>query len=378
MRSMSNAFFHQVEITQVDRWDHGPLELAFLSEPTTGHLEWIAHVHEWNATQRAGFVRSSETLEGLKPVIPYLEERRNPNMILVPTYGGTSELDVMLAGLLPDEVLAKAGLERRRASMALLHTHHDLPADYGSPARAAFAHYIWTRLSPRARLGEGAFSARSPLRLLAGDTPYWAHRLYRLALARRDEFFEPTTHEDKGWKPLDELRDQFLAELPAEERHLFLVQRPLMGGDVWNEFDADEREDVIQSAIDGDGVLDSLDPVVELLHRHRTHDDFSSANSWIKEDFERSFYSKRAKLKVDLIETTDDAPAYALEPNEPYEQVLFRDVIAVLNQKERRLIIALRLGKNASTIAREAGLRGHASVSRRIATLKAKIAHLLN
>lgn len=378
MRCMSNAFFHQAEVTQIDRWDHGPLELAFVPEPADGRLEWIAHVHEWNSTQRAGFVRSGEALEGLKPVIPYLEERRNPNMILVPVQGGTSQLDVMLAGLLPDAVLAKAGLDRRRAMMALMFPHHDLPADYGQRARAAFAHYIWTRLCPLARLGEGAFSARSPLRLLAGDTPFWAHRLYRLALQRRDDFFEPTTHEDAEWEPLDALRDQFLAQLPEHERHLFQVQRPLIGGDVWDEFDVDEREDVIASAIDGDGVLDSLEPVVDLLHRHRTHDDFSAANSWIKEDFERSFYSKRAKLKVDLVETIDDAPAYELEPNEPYEQVLFRDVIAMLDQREQRLVIALRLGKNASTIARESGLRGHASVSRRIAALKSKVARLLN
>jgi hypothetical protein len=378
MRSISNAFFHQAEVTQVDRWDHGPLELAFLSEPATNHLEWTAHVHDWNATQRAGFVRSGRSMEGLKPFVPYLEERRNPNMILVPTYDGSSELDVMLAGLLPDDVLVRAGLERRRAMMGLMYVHHDLPADYGARARAAFAQYIWTRLCPLARLSEGAFSARSPLRLLAGDTPYWAHRLYRLALARRDDFFEPTTHEDETWKPLEELRSKILADLPEDERHLFEVKRPLMGGDVWDEFDADEREDVIQCAIDGDGVLESLEPVVELLHRHRTHDDFSAAHSWIKEDFERSFYSKRAKVKVDLVETIDDAPAYTLEPNEPYESVLFRDVIAVLDQKERRLVVALRSGKNASTIAREAGLRGHASVSRRIAALKAKVARLLN
>ena len=50
----------------------------------------------------------------------------------------------------------------------------------------------------------------------------------------------------------------------------------------------------------------------------------------------------------------------------------------MLDQKERRLVVALRLGKNASTIARETGLRGHASVSRRIAALKRKVAKLLD
>lgn len=378
MRSISNAFFHQVEITQADRWDHVPLELALIAEPMEQRLEWTAHVHDWNATQRAEFVRSGRTLEGLKPAVPYLEERRNPNMILVPRYGDTTELDIMLAGLLPDEALAAAGLERRRAQMGLMFVHHDVPADYGPRARAAFSRFIWSRLSPRARLGEGAFSANSPLRLLAGDALYWSHRLYRLALQRRDDFFQPTKHEDEEWRPLDELRRDILAELPEEERGRFDVQRPLMGGDIWDEFDPDDREEVISAVIDGDGVMESLDPVIELLHRHRAHEDFSAANSWIKEDFERSFYSKRARLKVDLVETIDDAPAYALEANEPYEQLLFRDVIAMLDQKERRLVLALRLGKSASTIASESGLRGHASVSRRIAALKAKLNTLLD
>ncbi|MEG3791262.1 hypothetical protein V1318_14125 [Lysobacter sp. CCNWLW3] len=102
MRHMSNAHFHQAEVTQVNRWDHGPLELVFLAEPIDGRPEWDAHIHEWNSTQRAGFLRSGKAMEGLKASIPGLEERRNPNMILVPTYAETSELDVMLAGLLPD------------------------------------------------------------------------------------------------------------------------------------------------------------------------------------------------------------------------------------------------------------------------------------
>lgn len=376
MRHMSNAFFHQAEITQVDRWERGPLELVFLPEPENKSFEFIAHVHEWNATQRAGFLRSSEAIDGLRTYVPWLEERRNPNMILVPTYGTTSELDVMLASLLPDALLTNYGLERKRPSLGLLMVGKSKPT-YGTKARSAFAQHIWSYLAPRARFNEGAFAPNSPLRLLAGDTRFWAHRLYRLALDRRDEYFEPTTHDDEGWKPIDELREAILGQLPEEDRHLFRVERPLMGGTIWDVFDADEREDVLKAAIDGDGVMESLEPVIDLLHRHRVHEDFSDRYSWIKEDFERSFYSKRSRLKVDLLETVDDAPAYDLEPNEPYEQVLFRDIIAMLDQKERRLVIALRMGKNASTIARESGLRGHASVSRRIAALKAKVAGLL-
>jgi hypothetical protein len=52
----------------------------------------------------------------------------------------------------------------------------------------------------------------------------------------------------------------------------------------------------LDDAIAGAGVMESIDPVLELLCTHRTHEDFSSRLSWIKEDFERSFYSKRAQV----------------------------------------------------------------------------------
>ncbi len=377
MRHMSNAHFHEAEITQVDRWDHGPLELVFVEAPEQGAMELTAHICEWNGSQRAGFVRPGESMEALKALVPHLEERRNPNLILVPTYGGNSDLDMMLAGLLPDALVEQHRLTRRRTSLNLLYTNHDLDGGHGSRARAAFSQHIWSRLCPRVRLQESAFAANSSLRLLAGDTRFWAHRLYRLALDRRDVYFEPTQNEESHWRPLDELQEKVLSAVPAEERHLFHISRPLMGGTIWDVFDADERDEVIEAAIDGDGVMASLEPVIEVLHQHRTHEDFSDRHSWIKEDFERSFYSKRARLKVDLVETIDDAPAYDLEPNEPYEQVLFRDVIAMLDQKERRLVLALRMGKSASNIARDAGLRGHASVTRRIGALKAKLTRIL-
>ncbi len=375
MRHLSNAFFHQVEITQIDRWEKGPLELVFLPLPDDKRAELAVAVYDWNATQRSGFLRSDETMGALQTAVPFLESRRNPNMILALENMGTSSLDVMLASLLPDQALERHRLERGSTNLSLTYSHGNLDAQFGARARVAFAEHIWSRLAPKARLDSRAFSPNAPLKLLAGDTRYWAHRLYRLALDRRDRYFEPTTHEDDGWRPLETLTAELMASLDEDDRTKFVVARPLMGGDIWDVDDPDEREDVVQSAIDGDGVMESLDPVIELLHSHHVHEDFSARHSWIKEDFERSFYSKRAKLKMDLIETIDDAPAYDVDV--PYEQVLFRDVIAMLDQKERRLVLALRMGKNASTIAREGGLHGHASVSRRIAALKTKLKRVL-
>jgi hypothetical protein len=379
MRAISNAFLKQIDVTQLDRWDHGPLELAIVPEPTEGHLEFVGALFEWNSTQRGGFLRSGEALESLQKWVRFLEQRRNPNMIIVPQVGSTTALDHMLAGLLPDACLAKAGLTRIRTNLNLaFFASRTQQLDYGARARAAFSEHVWSLLAPSARLDCQAFSANSPMRLLAGDTRFWAHRIYRLALDRQDTYCQPVDEDEESWEPVEDLTRKMLEGIPLEDRPRFSIHRPLYGTVLWDIEDEDERAEVLAAAIDGDGVQESLAPVIDLLHRHRSHEDFSTRHSWIKEDFERSFYSKRARLKVDLVETLDDLPVYDVNADSPYEHVLFRDLLAFLDLRERRLTLALRQGRTASEIAADEGLRGHAAVSRRIHALKRKIARLLN
>lgn len=131
----------------------------------------------------------------------------------------------------------------------------------------------------------------------------------------------------------------------------------------------------VAGLIDGAG---AREPVIELLQSHRAHEDFSSRASWIKEDFERTFHSKRAKLKVELVETLDDAPVWSTDECEGYGEVLFRDLVAALDLRERRLLLALRMGKTVTEISADEGLNGHGSISQRVAALKEKVAVLLN
>jgi hypothetical protein len=215
--------------------------------------------------------------------------------------------------------------------------------------------------------------------MLAGDARFWMHRIYRVAQQRREHYFDECDDANEpNWKPLPELTKRILADIPEDDREQFLVRRPLRGGHIWEVDDHDDREDVLNEAIEGNDTMDSLAPVIELLRSHKAHEDFSYRNSWIKEDFERSFYSKRSKLKVELIETLDDAPVWAASENEGYGNALFRDVLAFLDIKERKLLVALRMGKTSTEISKEAGLSGHASVSRRITSLKGKIQRLLD
>jgi hypothetical protein len=389
MRVLSNAFFAQAEIVQSDRWDYGPLELVFLSEtpaagadsPTHSHLINSYAVSQWNQSASAGFARDGESMEILKAQIPSLERRKNPNIIMVPERAdGLTELDIMLASLLPDSTLAKWNLPRLRASMALLLVgHRELDSNFAARTRAAFSDLIWLKFAPQSRSRQAAFSANSGLRILAGDPTFWMHRLYRLCLTWREDFFtEVDEAGEPSWKPLDALHQKFLDSIPEEDREKFKVRRPLRGGELWDERDEDDRNAVLDAAISGAGILESLDPVVEVLNTHRCHDDFAACHSWIKEDFERSFYSKRAKLKVDLVETVDDAPVWATMDNEGYEHALFRDVLSFLDLREMRLVLALRSGRTASAIASQQGLSGHASISRKIKALKQKVRRLIN
>jgi hypothetical protein len=395
MRAISNAMLWQMEVVQKNRWSLGPLELVFIDEPRRdGATEFIkagmdgkkiaalvfdSMVYQWNQSASGGWLRAADVVDYLAEVHPGLNQRENPNLIFVPQRpDGLTQLHVMLASLLPDSAFARLNMERQSANIALnLVGIRLLPEGCRELIDREFSQYIWKRISPAARMNASFFSRSSSLRLLAGDMTFWMHRIYRIAMERREVMFEPVKKEDKGWKPLAELHAAVMNTIPESERGHYEVRRPLYGGDVWNEADPVERREVLNEAIDGVGVMDSLAPVIELLHSRRAHEDFSERYSWIKEDFERQFYSKRAPLKVELVETLDDAPVWASADNEGYGHALFRDVLAWLDQKERKLFLALRMGRTASEIAKSDGLTGHASISRRIACLKQKLTCLL-
>lgn len=385
MRAISNAFFRQVEIVQTNRWAKGPLELVFvpLDEPAWRRDD-IARLHlgfsEWNQSYAAGHLRPDDAFDAVTTRVPGIEHRSNPNIILVPTTpAGVSELHIMLASLLPDSVLHQYDLQRVRANMALmLFGRHDLPASYTTTIESAFTKVMWSKIAPQRRFNAQFFSAQSPLRLLASDARFWMNRIYRLALDRREDWFSPASEAGDTWTSMDQLQKHFEEQVPdPADRSEFTLRRPLMGGTIWDETDAAERNTVLDDALTGAGVMDSLEPVIELLQSQRTHEDFSERTSWIKEDFERTFYSKRAKLKVELVETLDEAPVWSADDCDGYGEVLFRDLMAAIDVRERRLLLALRMGKTVTEMTTEAGLQGHASISRRIAKLKRKLSLLL-
>ena len=77
------------------------------------------------------------------------------------------------------------------------------------------------------------------------------------------------------------------------------------------------------------------------------------------------------------METVDQHVAWAASEPVGYDDVLFRDVLAFFNRKERHIIIALRHGKTVTEIARDIGLQGHAALSRRLKLIKERLRLLM-
>ena len=381
MYAISNAFLYDAEIVQTDRWAWGPLELALLNManiPTELRFKLQMGIHEWNQCHAAGSLRHEDAFDAVTKGIPGIERRQNPNIIVVPRdASGLTELHVMLASLLPDESLKRCGLERLRPNMSLMMVGRDaLGAGYKEGVEAEFSRFIWSRLTHGSRRSRAFFSATSsPLRLLSGDIRYWMHRLYRVALYRR-EMFQPTP-EERQRVSLEDVKAELARQVGADYADRFAVRRPLVGGHVWFAEDAGERDAVIGEALGGAGVMESLAPVIELLNTQHAHEDFSSRYSWVKEDFERSFHSKRARLRVQMIQSVDDAPVWDVSECDGYQSVLERDVFAALDLKSRTLLLALRAGKTVCELGRDAGLTGHASISRQVQRLQAKLRQIL-
>jgi hypothetical protein len=405
MRAMSNAMLDRVEVLQLDHWNHGPLELVFLDGVTDrcdkGYHEVIAHIADWNRHYRGGSLREADNLEAVQKMVPALRRCRNPNIFLVPRVNGYTELHAMLASVVPDDILRQHGISKLRADFWLyphlfnfckeldqpgiverlpLHEYQTRKREaaraYAPAACRAFETYIWTKLAKDQRWRFEFFDPRSPLRLLASDTPFWMNRLYRVAL-ERSEGFEEVSEEGEKWKPLWELRRELHRVIPQDQWPNFLVRRPLMGGWLWDPDDPEDCEAVVEEMLNGGGVMASLEGVLEVLHKHLIHEDFSDRYSWIKEDFQRTFYRKRSKIKVTLLETIDNLPVWPA--NEPlgYGEVLFRDLLAFFDRRDRHIVIAVRNGKTVSDIAEELGHKGHAAISRRLAQIKVKLRRLV-
>jgi hypothetical protein len=104
----------------------------------------------------------------------------------------------------------------------------------------------------------------------------------------------------------------------------------------------------------------------------RVEDDFSARWSNARADFERKLHRKRNKISVKFVELTDTVPVQGpgteIEVENP---LVFADFMALLDQKERQVVILLNSGYTKLTdIAAEMGYTNHSPISKKLAKIR--------
>jgi hypothetical protein len=154
------------------------------------------------------------------------------------------------------------------------------------------------------------------------------------------------------------------------------VARPRMGGMIWyGEQEAWEFSKQLIEHADNKG---NLRAIVDAIKSNRIKDDFSEKWSYAKEDFERKVYHNRNKTKVTFIELDHTLPVHA-PTSEIHENIVWEDFIALLDRKEKRIIICLKNGITELTkISEVLGYANHSPVSKAMARIRNKAKQFLD
>jgi hypothetical protein len=326
-------------------------------------------ITKWNALWEAGQLRP-EFLPSEKDFpkeLNWLKKYKGSNLYLIPE-GQNVKYDayVPLYHLLPYNTLLrhklpaiKAGLwppwAAPRRELSLFITH-----DFSVRFSTAFASHIWSLIDSGSRIR--AFSKEYPLKLLAHNLDFWLPYA-ALAIEKRLRRFGFVPFENvEQRKHLETLRNK----MPIGIR----VGRPKRGGTIW----AGEREawDVTKEIVELADRQGNLREIIDAIRSNHIEDDFSREWSYAKEDFERKIYHKRSKIKVTFVELRETIPVHG-PSSELHENILWEDFIALLNDKEKHIIICLRNGvSKVGDIAKSLGYANHSPISKALLKIRIK------
>jgi hypothetical protein len=236
-----------------------------------------------------------------------------------------------------------------------------LPADFDRRLARAWAAVVWGHIFHHKSPMRG-FSDSDPIRLLAHNLDYW---LPAVTDAIQEELRE--------WPESD--NGIVAGSVRLEDGTVFegaVRANPRMGGDVWaGEEEASRMVDRTIEAADRHGHLRGI---LDAVRSSRVEEDFSDHWTTVREDFERKLYHKRLKVKVRFVEMTDSVPVQGPE-SEVVDRMVFGDFLALLNEKDREVVVLLSSGVTKLTeIAQIMGYSNHSPVSKRLERIRREAA----
>lgn len=340
-----------------------PMEL-FKKQNGERQAKILVTIAEWNFAWESGHLRFEMFGDELPEEMVWLGKYADKNIYLLPKIGKNHYYSYTpLFHLLPQAVLKKHGLPmlkkglwpflRRQWILEEL-----LPKDFDTRLSRAFASHIWKLIDKGSPLK--AFSASDPLKLIAHNLDFWIPYAHQVI-------------EDKvrsyGHVPLEDKRQSGLLKRIKKEMPLDVsVDRPLYGGDIWvGEAEAAEATKNIVNKANSDGRLSAI---IDAIRSHRVEDDFSAKWSYAREDFERKLYHKRNRIKVRFVELKDTIPTHGSE-SEVENNLLWENLLALLDNKQRAIIILLRSGiTKVGEISKILGYANHSPISKELARIR--------
>jgi hypothetical protein len=317
-------------------------------------------ISKWNLLwEAAQFRRRFFDEEELPPPLYKVADQGDVNVIFVPRTESRYHEYAPLFHLLPRAALARHGLPLLAGGQwpflqQLVNVDGFLPADFQNRLARAWAGTVWRHLMPQPHSGISKFTADDPIRLLAHNLDFWIPPVTQVIEDYLREF--PVVDEGVATGPVP-LKDGSV--LPGA-----VAANPRMGGDIWR--GEEESAEAVRRTVEAADADGRLRGILDAVRSHRCEDDFSPQWSGAREDFERKLYHKRSKVQVRFVELTDTIPVHGPEA-EVIDQMLFGDFLALLDTRDRTIVVLLRSGFTKLTEVAEAmGYRTHSAVSKRL------------
>lgn len=321
-------------------------------------------VNEWNRLWEAAQFRRRffDDESDLTPDLAKIADRGDLNIVFVPRTRSRYYEYAPLYHLLNRSTCERFGLPllgrgQWPFGMEFVDIDKYLPDDFEQRLSQAWASTVWRHLNSGS--GLAAFSRDDPIRLLAHNLDYWIPPV--------TETIQDTL---RGF-PIAEGDGDLSAEIRLVDGSVLegaVPGWPRTGGDLWR--GQDEAAAFVARTVQQADAIGRLRGILDAVRSNRVADDFSARWSYAREDFERKLYRKRNKISVKFVELPDNIPVQGPE-TEVEDRMVFADFMALLDERERRIVILLSSGYTKLTdIAAELGYANHSPISKRLAKIR--------
>ncbi|MEU8075936.1 sigma-70 family RNA polymerase sigma factor [Catellatospora citrea] len=339
-----------------------PAEYVAIPLPSAGRRDLAAAVIQWNLLWEAAQYRQYMFDDGELPAeIAAVAAKGHHNVVFVPRTATRYYEYAPLFHLLPAATVVKHGMPLLPRGQwphvsAPTAIERDLPDDFADRLSRAWADTVWRHLMPGSP--QSGFTGNDPIRLLAHNLDYWIPAVTEVM----QQILRTLPEIDNGVRSAPaELDDGTV--LPAA-----VTANPRMGADLWH--GQAEAADIVARTVEQADATGRLRDILDAVRSHRIEDDFSARWTYAREDFERKLHRKRNKIKVRFVELPDTIPVQGPE-SEIVDRHVFDDFLALLDERERQVVVLLRSGVTKLTdIAQIMGYAGHSSVSKKLVHIR--------